>query len=259
MLLKDKVVLITGVGPGMGSKLAIEAAREGAKVALVARSAGTMDELLPQILAAGGKAIAVRADVSKPEDCMRAARSAEEAFGRIDGLVNSAYGMTAMKSIEEADLDQWRKCLDVTLFGALNMVRAVLPAMKKNGGAIVNIGTMETRKPLLNNGAYNVPKSALQAATRQMASELGQFGIRANNAVIGWMWGKPVEDHMKQYSQQSGIPLEKLIEDRASQIPIGRIPPDGACARAVLLLLSDYTSEVTGAAWDINGGELYSQ
>jgi NAD(P)-dependent dehydrogenase (short-subunit alcohol dehydrogenase family) len=118
---------------------------------------------------------------------------------------------------------------------------------------------METRKPLLNNGAYNVPKSALQAATRQMASEFGQYRIRANNAVIGWMWGKPVEDHMKAWAAQSGTPLERLLEERASHIPIGHIPPDDECAKSVLLLLSDYTKEVTGAAWDINGGELYSQ
>jgi NAD(P)-dependent dehydrogenase (short-subunit alcohol dehydrogenase family) len=260
MILKSKVVVITGVGPGMGRKLAIEAAKEGAKLALVARSRATVEELVPTIRAAGGEAVALCADVSKPEDCQRAIASTVEAFGRVDGLVNSAYGMSPMVSIEEADLDRWRACMDVTLFGALNMVKAALPAMKETGGgAIVNIGTMETRKPLMNNGAYNVPKAALQAATRQMATEFGKYHIRVNSAVIGWMWGKPVEQHMKAFSAQSGIPLDKLIEERASHIPIGHIPPDEECAKSVLLLLSDYTSQVTGAAWDINGGELYSQ
>ena len=118
---------------------------------------------------------------------------------------------------------------------------------------------METRKPLINNGAYNVPKSALQGATRQLATELGRYKIRVNSAVIGWMWGQPVEEHMRAYSNQSGIPFDKLIEERCSHIPIGHIPPDQECAKSVLMLLSDYAGEVTGAAWDINGGEYFSQ
>ncbi|HWI10635.1 MAG TPA: SDR family oxidoreductase [Burkholderiaceae bacterium] len=259
MILQDKVIMITGVGPGMGSKLALESARAGASVALLARSTGLVDELVSAIGASGGKAIGIQCDVTKVHDCERAVAATLEAFGRIDGLVNSAYGMTKMLSVEDADLDQWRSCFEITLFGALNMVRAVLPAMKSaGGGAIVNVGTMETRRPLINNGAYNVPKSALQGATRQLAAELGQHKIRVNSAVIGWMWGKPVEDHMHAYAQQSGIPFEKLIEERTSHIPIGHIPPDHECAKSVLMLLSDYTSQVTGAAWDINGGEFFS-
>jgi NAD(P)-dependent dehydrogenase (short-subunit alcohol dehydrogenase family) len=116
MILQNKVVVITGVGPGMGSKLAVEAARAGAKVALAARSTGLVDQLVADIKANGGDAIGVQADVTKPLDCERVANATVDAFGRIDGLVNSAYGMAKMTSIEDADLDQWRACFEVTLF-----------------------------------------------------------------------------------------------------------------------------------------------
>lgn len=260
MLLENKVVIITGVGPGMGGKLAVLAAREGAKVVLAARSTEFVEGVVKEIRAFDGKAISVRADVSLPADCHRIAAKAIAAFGRIDCLVNSAYRAGKMVSFEDADLNDWKDSFEVTFFGALYMSKAVLPAMKANGGgSIVNVGTMETRKPLLNNGAYNVPKSALQAATRQLAAELGKYQIRVNSAVIGWMWGKSVEEYMTRYAEESGIPLDTIIAERASHFPLGRIPPDEECAKPILVLLSDYCSQVTGAAWDINGGELFSQ
>lgn len=259
MILQDKIVVITGIGPGMGSKLALEAPRAGAKVALVARRAELLEEAVKGIQASGGSAISVQADVTKPADCARVVEKTLDAYGRIDGLINSAYSMGKMSSIEDANLDDWRSAMEVTLFGSLNMVRAVLPAMKANGrGSIVNIGTMETRKPLVNNGAYNVPKAALQGATRQLAAELGKYNIRVNTAVPGWMWGKPVEEYMNAAAKSSGMTVDALIEQTASQIALGHIPRDEECAKAVIMLLSDYCIEVTGAALEINGGQFFS-
>lgn len=260
MILKDKTIIVTGVGPGMNSKLAILAAREGARVVMAARSEGLVHSLEKDIRASGGQALAVQADVSKLEDCKRVAAEAVRAFGRIDGLANSAYrGQYKWAPIEEADFDDWRKSFDVTLFGALNMVKAVLPSMKANGGGvIVNVNSGETRRPLVQNGSYSVPKAALLGATRLLALELAPYKIRVNSAVIGWMWGKTLEDYFTSLAKESGVPLEKLLAERSATIPVGHIPPDDQCAKTVLMLLSDYTSEVTGAAYDVNGGEHFS-
>ena len=148
MFLKDKVVIVTGVGPGMGIKLCRIAAAEGAAVAVSARSAAFVEALACDLVAAGGRAIAFPADVSSEADCRRLADATLAAFGRIDGLVNSARARNAPQTLEDADLSTWDGLMDVTCYGALRMAQAVLPAMKRQrDGAIVNVGTISTVRP----------------------------------------------------------------------------------------------------------------
>lgn len=258
MLLENKSVIITGVGPGMGCKLAREAARAGANVTMMARRPDLMATIAAEVAAAGGEALAVTGDVTVPADCANVAAAAIARFGRIDALINSAYYAGVMAPVLEADLDDWRRGFEVTLFGAINMIRAVAPDMiARRAGAIVNIGTMETRRPLAGNGQYNVPKSALQGLTRQLATELGQHNIRVNSAIPGWMWGDPVKDYFERHSVETGVPVETLMAHTAAMSPLNRIPRDEECAKAVLMLASDYCLEVTGATFDINGGAIF--
>jgi NAD(P)-dependent dehydrogenase (short-subunit alcohol dehydrogenase family) len=256
MLLKDKAVIVTGVGPGMGRKLALLAAGEGAKVAVSARSEGFVREVVAEIEAAGGNAIGVPTDVAEDAECDRLAAATLEAFGRIDGLVNSAYRHKEFIAFENGELDEWQANMNVTLFGALRMVRAVIPAMKRQGGgSIVNIGTKSATKSVIGHGDYGTAKAAMGAATRQLATELGQYGIRVNIARMGWMWGAPVEGALRQRAEAQGITLEQIVANVSAGIPLGRIPTDEECAGSVIFLLSDYASVVTGAALDVNGGE----
>lgn len=258
-MLSGKVIVITGIGPGMGRKLALEAAAYGAKLAIGARSKDFLGTVRDEVKAAGGDVVAVRTDVSIPDDCEALAAAAVDRFGRIDGLVNSAYGPGDFLPFEQADFDAWRKALDVTLFGSLQMSRAVLPHMKAGGGgSIVNISTMETRKPLAGHGSYTIAKTALMGATRQLAVELAPYKIRVNSAVPGWMWGAPVEGYMTHSAKEAGVSVDAMKAEIAARIPLGHIPPDEECAKAVLSLLSDAMSQVTGAALEINGGEYLS-
>lgn len=257
MLLKDKTVILTGVGPGMGRKLALLAAAEGAKVAVSARSDGFVREVVAEIEAAGGFAIGVPTDVAEDADCDRLAARTLEAFGRIDGLVNSAYRHKDFITFEDGELAEWQANMNVTVFGALRMVRAVIPAMKRQGGgSIVNIGTKSATKAVIGHGDYGTAKAAMGAATRQLATELGRYGIRVNIARMGWMWGAPVEGALKHRAAARGISLDQIKAEVAANIPLGRIPTDAECARSVIYLLSDYASVVTGAALDVNGGEF---
>jgi|SRR5277367_354520 len=254
MILQNKVTLISGVGPGLGRKLALEAAREGARLVLGARSIEFLRRVAQEICQAGGQAIAVPSDVTKREDCARLVTEAIAAFGCVDCLVNVAYRPGPFGLFEHADLRAWRESMDVTLFGPLNMIQSVLPYMKGNGGSIVNIGSISTRAPLENHGPNMVPKAALMSATRQLALELGKYGIRVNNVIFGMLWGVPVENHLVAEATSNGIAIEELIADIAEKIPLKHIPPDEKCAKAILMILSDYASEVTGASLDVNGG-----
>ncbi|MGH8446625.1 MAG: SDR family oxidoreductase [Solimonas sp.] len=259
MILKNKVVLVTGVGPGMGSKLAIEAARAGACVAVTARSKGFVDEVAATIRGEGGKAIGLRLDVADQKSCDAAVAETITAFGRLDGLVNSAYHPGHWLPLEQDSIDFWKEAMDVSLFGAMRMIMAVVPQMKRQGGgAIVNICSTESRKPIPNHGSYTVPKAALQALTRQMAIDLIPHKIRVNAAVMGWMWGAPVEGYFRYLASETGRPMEELVAERGKQIPIGHIPPDEECAKSALFLLSDYCTQMIGVGLDVNGGEFLS-
>lgn len=255
-MLDGEVVLITGVGPGLGSKLAARAAAEGAKVVMAARSTQVMDQVSKDIAAAGGHSLGVPCDVRRQDDVDRLVDAAVERFGTITGLVNSAYGHAGFADLLDTPEKAIRRSMDIILFGALNVTRAVVPHMKAaGGGSVVNIGTMATRKPLRGEGGYAVAKAATAAATRFLALELGEHRIRVNQAVMGWMDGPGVQFYLTMTAQQRGVSEQQVYDEIAGRIPLGRIPTDDACAGAVLYLLSRNASEVTGATVDVNGGE----
>jgi NAD(P)-dependent dehydrogenase (short-subunit alcohol dehydrogenase family) len=252
MILKDKVVIITGAGPGMGQAMCRGAAAEGAKVAVSARSVAAIEAIVAEIKAAGGDAIAVPCDVSKTGDCNALAKATLDKWGRIDGMVHSAYFHPDWANLDVHSIDQLTQVLDVVAVGGLRMAQAVIPAMKAQGsGAIVNISTLASRKPMPGEGGYAMAKAAVNQLSRQLAVELAGSGIRVNTALMGWMDGAPLDG----YFQSMGEAGAAFRKQRASEIPVGHIPPDKDCAKAVYFLLSDYASEITGAALDVNGGD----
>ncbi|MDD3798891.1 MAG: SDR family oxidoreductase [Novosphingobium sp.] len=252
MLLKDKVVIVTGAGPGMGQAMCRGAAREGAKVVVSARSVDAINAVRDDIVAQGGEAIAVPCDVADMDQCCSLAEQALRQWGRIDGLVNSAYYHPDWTPLHEADMGQMTRVMDVIALGGLRMAQCVIPTMLEQGsGAIVNVSTLATRKANPGEGGYAMAKAALNQMTRQLAGELSGTGIRVNTALMGWMDGVPL-DHFFASMGEEG---EAFRKQRASEIPVGHIPPDKDCAKAVYFLLSDYASEITGASLDVNGGD----
>src|SRR5579883_1101108 len=260
MLLRDKVIIITGVGPGMGRKLALIAAEEGARVAICSRTKDFIDGVVGEIKSEGGQAIAVPTDVGDSAQCERLAAATLEAFGTIDGLVNSAYAHGPMTAtFENSDLGEWQANMNITCFGALRMVKAVLPAMKaQRCGAVVNVLSMASVKPMPGEEDYATAKGALNTATRQLANELGKYNIRVNGARMGWLWGASVQGYVKADAAARGIPEQQIIDFISNRIAPRVIPPDEECAKSVLFFVSDYAKMVTGATLDINGGEYMS-
>jgi NAD(P)-dependent dehydrogenase (short-subunit alcohol dehydrogenase family) len=254
VILDGEVVIVSGVGPGLGAKLAARAAAEGAKVVMAARSSQVMDQVVKDVTAAGGEAIAVPCDVRKPADVARVAETAVERFGTVTGLVNSAYSHPGFNDLLATPDKQLRRSMDIILYGALEMTRAVVPHMSA-GGSIVNVGTMSTRRPMRGEGGYAVAKAAMGCATQYLALELGEQGIRVNQAVLGWLDGPGVRFYLKMTADQRGVSEQDVYDEIASRNPLNRIPPDEACAGAILYLLSRLASEVTGAVLDVNGGE----
>ena len=258
MLLQDKVVIVSGIGPGLGIELALRAAEQGAKLAIAARTESKLDAAEDAVKALGldTPLIKVPTDITQEDQCKNLVDKTLAAYGRIDCLINSAYNPGSFKLVEKADFDAWQAAMDVNLFGTMKLTLATLPHMKEQkSGAIVNINTMVTRKPLATQAGYAASKAALTSATQHLALEVGKYNIRVNSTYMGWMWGAPVEYYFKMQSKATGLPIDELKKDVEKNIALGSIPTDGDCAKAAIFLASDYACAITGACLDVNGGE----
>jgi NAD(P)-dependent dehydrogenase (short-subunit alcohol dehydrogenase family) len=254
-LLTGKSVIITGIGPGLGRVIAEEAARLGADVAMVSRSGAIMAEITASV-PAGARMIAIQADITSDADCAAVAEQTVAAFGKIDGLVNSAYRPGDIKPVMDIDLDELARAFDVTVLGTLRMIRAVVPQMERQGGgSIVNIGSQVARKHVMNQGGYAATKAAQSALTRYLAIELGPKNIRFNTPSFGWTISPPARAWLEQQEADGGPSVSESIAGIAGGLALNRVPADEEYARAALALVSDYFSSVTGATLDVNGGE----
>ena len=263
MLVKDKVIIISGIGPGLGAKLAIAAAKEGASgIALCGRSADKLAAVATQIaqLNCGTKIMQRQTDIRDRDSCDRTVEAVLASYGRIDGLVNNAYYHGEFELMDSANVDRWSDVLATNLQGTVKMTQAVIPAMKAAGsGAVVMINTQAVNKPVVlpmgTEAGYAASKAALANTAKYLALELGKFGIRVNTASMGWMWGESVQGYVNYQSAKRQVDPQVIIDQICANIPLNRIPTDEECARAALFLLSDFASGITGATLDVNGGE----
>ncbi len=264
MLLNEKIVVISGIGPGLGAKLATNAAKEGAVgLALCGRTPQKLATVAEEIRREHRSAeiLEVITDIRSTTSCQAAITRIRDHYGRIDALVNNAYEHGSFEATEQADVAKWQHIFATNLTGTMQFTQAVVPAMaSQGGGSIVMINTQAVRKPVvLPMGAeagYAASKAALATATKYLALELGRSGIRVNTALMGWMWGKSVQEYVRYMADQRGVSEQTIIDEIRADIPLNRIVTDEECARAALFLASDYASGITGASLDVNGGEF---
>lgn len=261
MLLKDKVVIVSGIGPGLGIKLAVEAAREGARaVVCAARTPEKLDAAESAIREIGANCavLKVPTDITDNAQCAHLADETVKQFGCIDALLNSAFEHGNFEPVETAHLETWLKIYNTNVIGTLQLSQQVIRHMKESGhgGAIVMINTMATRKPYHGEGGYAASKGAQEVAVKYLAKEVGKYGIRVNSAFMGWMWGVPVQQGIKMMAKMQKTSEDEVLKQIVTNIPLGRMSTDNDCARAALMLASDYARAITGACLDVNGGEF---
>ena len=183
--LTGKVAIITGAGRNIGRAIAVALAHAGASVVLNVRSNQVeADSVVREIEVAGGRAVSVLGDVGNEKTAPALADAAVKKFGRIDILVNNA-ALRREKSIAEMSYAEWREVMDVILDGTFRCVHACLPAMKKNGGSIINIGGMSAHIGSKNRAHVMTAKAALVGFSRALAHDLAADKITANCVVPG--------------------------------------------------------------------------
>jgi NAD(P)-dependent dehydrogenase (short-subunit alcohol dehydrogenase family) len=258
MLLRDRIGIVSGIGPGVGRCVALAFAREGADVVLAARTAAGLETVAAEIRTLGRRALCVPTDIAQPADCERLVARALEEFGRVDVLVNNAFLTHPWGAIETADFDAWRRIFDVNLFGSLRLSQLVLPAMRQQGGgSIVMVNTMSTRIIEPNVGGYASSKAALMTATQTLAKEVGKDHVRVNSVVPGYIWSDKLEAYFRHLAKEQGRTYEQVFEDVAGRTALHHIPDSAEVADAVLFFASELSRAITGQALDVNGGHYF--
>jgi NAD(P)-dependent dehydrogenase (short-subunit alcohol dehydrogenase family) len=184
--LLDRVAIVTGGGRGIGKAIALAYAREGADVALVARSEAEISQAAFEIQALGRKGLAIQADVSNPDDVRRLVAAVLDELGRVDILFNAA-GVRAVAPSEQLPFEQWQKVIDVNLTGSFLCSQAVFEPMKKAGyGKIIMVGSMQAHSGAPFRIAYIASKTGLVGLTRGLGVEWAKYGINVNMLSPGY-------------------------------------------------------------------------
>jgi NAD(P)-dependent dehydrogenase (short-subunit alcohol dehydrogenase family) len=248
--LNGRVVLITGGTDGLGAALADRLIEEGARVAVCGRDPGRLAATEQRLRDAGGDALVVQADVTRPADLERFVAAAVDRWGRLDGLVNNA-GRSSAGPVDQVSDEDWIADLNLKVLGAVRGTRLAVPHLiAAGGGAIVNVLAVSARTP----GASSLPTAASRAAglaiTKAASKDLGRHGIRVNAVLIGIV----ASGQSRRRAAAAGQSEEELYRQIGQNIPLGRIGRPGEFADLAAYLLSDRSSYVTGSAINLDGG-----
>ena len=250
--LNGKVALVTGGSEGIGRATARLLAAEGANVAICARGKEALDEAAAEIRAATGRdVLALQCDVTKTADVERVVAETTAKFGPITLLVNNA-GTSAANPFANVTDESWEGDIDLKLMAAIRASRLVVPAMQEaGGGSIVNVTAIAGKHPGAGSMPTSVSRAAGIALTKGMSKDLAGANIRVNAVCIGLIKSRQIG---RFATARGGGSAEEGYAAMGKNVPLGRVGEAEEAANAIVFLLSDAASYITGIALNIDGG-----
>ena len=243
--LDGKACIVTGASRGIGDATARMLADEGARVLRVSRSGSGADSLA--------------LDVTEPDAGERAVAACLERFGTVDALVNNA-GTSYARPLDELTDADWQEQWELHVMASLRFMRAAAPRMADaGGGRIVNVCSSAGKRPSLTHAAYSVTKAAQLSLSRVFADTWAGKGVLVNAVAPGavesplWMAEGGMAD---QVAEARGISRDEALQAQRDKIPLGRFGTEDEIAAAIVFLCSERASNVTGAAWSVDGGTV---
>lgn len=259
MQLKDRVALVTGAGSGIGRAAALLLAKEGARIGALGRTEDELKETVKAIKKVKGQAIAIEADISQPEEMMRAVEQLADKWGRIDIVFANAGINGVWAPIEELTPKEWDRTLNINLKGTFLTVKYAVPYLKRRGGSVIVTSSVNGTRIFSNTGAtaYSCSKAAQVAFTKMMALELAEARIRVNVICPG-----AIDTEISESGEERD--LEKVrepVEYPEGEIPLtdGRPGTSEQVARLVLFLASDASNHISGTEIWIDGAQSLLQ
>jgi 3-oxoacyl-[acyl-carrier protein] reductase len=244
--LAGKTALVTGASKGIGAAIAKHLAAAGASVVVnYASSKAGADQVVAEITAAGGKAVAVHGDVSKPADIPRFVAEAKAAFGGLDILVNNA-GVYEFLPLEAITAEHYHRIFNINVLGLLLTTQEAVKHFPATGGSIINVGSVVTDLTPPASAVYTGTKGAVDAITGVLAKELGAKKIRVNALNPGLT--------ITEGTHTAGIAGSDFEKDAVSKTPLGRAGQPQDIAKAAVFLASDDSGWVTGEQLRVGGG-----
>ena len=252
--LQGRVALITGASRGIGRAIARGYAKEGAVIAITARTEGDLRSLVEEVQSSGAEALAIRADLVDPAAPAQVVRQVLEAFGTIDILVNNAGigSSSSPRPVVDFDDEFWNKTLALNLTAPYKLSKAVLPIMlQKKWGRMINIASINGKLPAIHGAAYTASKHGLLGLTRTLALEVARDGITVNAICPGPVKTEMNERRVEYDAKRLGLSMAEL-ESRLT--PIGRRLEPEEIVPMALLLASEGSAAITGQAFNVCGG-----
>jgi NAD(P)-dependent dehydrogenase (short-subunit alcohol dehydrogenase family) len=258
MQLSNRIALITGGGRGIGRAIALAFAREGAGVAVAARTAEQVENVAEEINGEGEtKAVALVCDVSSRASVDQMFVAASDAFGRgPDILVNNA-GFAESATLVKTDDELWHRILSVNLSGTFYCTRAALPAMLENGwGRIINVASIAGKTGAPYVSAYSASKHGVLGLTRSLAAEVASKGITANAICPGYVDTDMTAGAIEKIIAKTGLSGEEALDFLKKMSPQNRLVTSEEVAAVALLLASYAGRGINGQAINVDGGSL---
>jgi len=252
-MLDGKTALITGGGRGIGRAIALAFAREGARIAVAARTAEQVERVASEI---GNNAIALVCDVSDPESVARMFSEMRERFGDADILVNNA-GIAESATLVNTTDELWHRLLAINLSGTFYCTRAALPAMLKNGwGRVINIASIagKTGAPYIT--AYSASKHGVLGLTRSVALEVAAAGVTVNAICPGYVDTDMTTRGVERITAKTGRTAEEALDSLKKMSPQNRLVTPEEVASVALLLASNEGRGINGQGINVDGGTV---
>lgn len=257
--LSGKVALVTGASSGLGLAIARELAQEGAHVAMVARRQAELERHASELSAAtAGRAVSIVGDVGQRDTAGRVAREAERTLGPVDILVANAGGPPSTTFAATSE-EQYRAALELNLLGSIRLAQACVPGMRaRKWGRVIFLTSMAAKQPMPGLLLSNTARSGLLGFAKTLATEVARDNVLVNTVLPGHFDTARATELARMRAQREGKDVAELLRQRTEAIPVGRAGDPRELAAVVAFLASSRATFLTGAAVQVDGGQIQS-
>ncbi|NYJ03055.1 NAD(P)-dependent dehydrogenase (short-subunit alcohol dehydrogenase family) [Nocardioides thalensis] len=256
-LLQDKVVVLSGVGPGLGRALGEQASLMGADLVLASRTEKRLEKMAAVVREHGRRALVVPTDITDEASRQSLVDAALAEFGRVDCLINNAFGIPPMDPLTTLTVESLRAANETNVFAPLRLSALFADALAESKGSVVMLNSCVVYSSQPEYAGYKLSKGALAHLASSLATELGPRGIRVNSVAPSYIYEDVNKAYFDWIAQETGRTHEEVYAEKAAPTDLKRLATPEEVAQAALFLASDLASAVTGVMLNVDCGEFH--